>query len=38
MINLDRDKSVEANLVKKVLVSFTFMDNEIEKVLTILEN
>lgn len=35
MINLEKDKSTEANWMKKILVSFTFMDNEIEKVIAI---
>ena len=38
MVKLTNDKSNEANWVKKVLVAFTFIDNEIEKVISILEN
>lgn len=29
MINIDKEKSSEANWMKKVLVSFTFIDNEL---------
>lgn len=38
MIIMDKGKSPEAEWVKKVLVSFTFIDNEIEKVMAILEH
>ena len=38
IVNLTKEKSNEANWVKKVLVAFTFINNEIEKVISILEN
>lgn len=33
MISMDSEKTTETQWLKKVLVSFTFVDNEIEKVI-----
>jgi hypothetical protein len=38
MLIMDKEKTPEAQSVKKVLISMTFVDNEIEKVIALLEN
>ena len=38
MIDMDKNRSREVEWVKKILVSFTFVDNEIEKVIQLLEH
>lgn len=38
MISMDSEKTTETQWLKKVLVSFTFIDNEIEKVIEILQH
>lgn len=36
MLIMDKEKTPEAQSVKKVLVALTFVDNEIEKVIALL--
>ncbi len=38
MMKMDGEKSTETQWVKKVLVAFSFIDNEIQKVIEILEH
>lgn len=38
MIKMEGEKSNETQWLKKVLISFTFVDNEIQKVIEILEH
>lgn len=38
MVSLEADRSTETQWVKKMLVAFTFVDNEVQKVIEILEH
>lgn len=38
MINMEGEKSTETQWIKKILVSFTFVDNEVQKVIEVLEH